>query len=921
MPTLIFNITSSATSHTCLSSFVCANETFISIYGVIFTIVISLGVYIYGLQDKSEKITLTKNTNIKGVITSCLSLFALCFIALPSPLYEVVNFAFVGGLIFNLFSAFREVFKFNENELSGERAVKKFKEGVITEKLMQFEDLKARNDSLNKVLEEKRESKQVERFLFDETDEAYTLIRAQNSGYITNVDLSVLFTQEINQASSKKLFYYIPYGISNGAPIEFDSVILGVRKEDWQGKDEEKLRSFISISDEYENPFSYLEAEVRSYYSEMFGLIKMEDSKGLELKLKEFSSFLDHFTNKADSYVDIIQFINDDIIFPLQKYAFKLGDTDCIRKIVSFSLGYIYQSLDKKSIQTFNIFLRNFGHAFYESLELETGTRSEFHDTYFRWLNEAAKYSIKPKFQKDDDYIEYALTFLSNLNGWLKIAFDNKDIGLFEKTLAFLNSSFSREDYEHDDNHSLDKVIINKKAVIFGFTAWVYRYYGGRRDEEFYKNALTALLTALQKDPAYYPNIQDDLNYYLSVYLKTVQLSESRGSYGWDSWGMPEGSVYTITIRDDIKKLLTDRILKTIIDNSELNTDIKDGNYNDELSRIKEGNQQFDPLFSKTKDSFLATLKLTDEAFSTVKVTFYKIFAQVTEKYDADVKKKLIEQPLDEAKFQKFALENFKSYENARVLHRIRKFNKESEKRKEGFGYNILLNKEQFVSETNVHYTNNEQFGEDLARSEDNRILKTIYEKFSELSSLEKNAIGQLVRDETGLSAVVLWVNGYFNIEDTNADGFRPYWQDADSRKERGPYYQGSINGVPIYIVYKFQEHKDYPDTIFFFKEAAFSIAEFELEREASSNEENTKWTESLPDCLVLSIEDLSSSEDLREKIVETWIKNDPTSVVDKEAKIDELKLNVVFKFYKGLSPDNLQIEDARVKVFLLMDS
>ncbi len=58
---------------TCLAGLVCANDTFITIYGVIFTIVISLGVYIYGLQNREEKITLLKNTDIKGVIKNCLN--------------------------------------------------------------------------------------------------------------------------------------------------------------------------------------------------------------------------------------------------------------------------------------------------------------------------------------------------------------------------------------------------------------------------------------------------------------------------------------------------------------------------------------------------------------------------------------------------------------------------------------------------------------------------------------------------------------------------------------------------------------------------------------------------------------------------------------------------------------------------------
>lgn len=522
----------------CLAGIVCANETFIAIYGVIFTIVISLGVYIYGLQNREEKITLLKNTDIKGVIKNCLGFFALTFFALPSPIYEAINFVFAGWILLRLLGAFNEVFKFNESELSGERAVKKFKEGVIQEKLVQFEDLKKKNELLNEELEQKR-GKEIERFLFSENNDSYHLIRAQGSGYITDIDLNILFANEDSKDSSGNYSYYIPYHISHGAPIDFDTVILGIKKDGDKKIDEDRLRSFISVSDEYENPTSYIEAETRNYYPEMISLIKLEDAKSLELKLKEFSSFVDHFTNKPDSYVDIIQFINDDIIFTLQKYAFKQGNVDCIRKVVSFSLGYIYQALDKKSTKTFNIFFRNFGHAFYEAFGLDKKERDEFFDIYFRWLNEVAKYSLKSRIKKDDDYSEFVTTFLSGVNGWLKIAFDRKDIDVFEKTLSFLNDSLSRETYEHDKDDALDEAVLTKKAVLFGFTAWVYKYFPARKGDDFYRNALSKLLSALAKDPIrHYANKQDDLNYYLSLYLKSAELSESKGSFGWDSWDM-----------------------------------------------------------------------------------------------------------------------------------------------------------------------------------------------------------------------------------------------------------------------------------------------------------------------------------------------------------------------------------------------
>lgn len=919
MSDILLTISNAINPQTCLWGFICANETFISIYGVIFTIVISLGVYIYGLQDKSEKITLLKNTNIKKIITNCLGFFALSFIAFPSPFYEFVNFILVTSLLLSIFDAFKEVFNFNENELSGERAVRKFKEGVIQEKLVAFEELKLKNDALTKTLTDKN----IERFLLSDKDDSYNLIRSQKTGFITNVDLEILFSGEINSKNTglKDPSYYIPYNIASGNQIGFDDVILGIKKEEKDANinlvNYDNLRSFISIKDEFDNPQSYLQAEIRSYYPEMFSFITLGNSKGLELKLEEFSKFVNLLIKKTDSYGEIIQFINDDIIFPLQKYAFKNGDVDTIRKITSFSLQYLYESVNSKLIQTFNIFLRNLSNAFYQSSKMtDKSAMNDFHEVYFRWFTELSKYSIKPKLQKDDaSYSEYAIAILSGINGMLKIAFDKKDEELFNKTLSFLNNSFARDSYEHEELVVLEEIITTKKAVIFGFTSWAYKYYQQRRDEPFYKVALSQLFLALRKENFYhYSNIPDDLNYYLATYLKASEISD-KSSFSWDTWDMPEGRVYTITVRGDLKNLLIDRLLDINVKNKDLHIEVRGKNYNDELALLKE-NSEFDPFKNKTLKSFYATSGVTEDEFSIVKSKVHSILKLISEKYEEDVRINLIEQTLDEEKFTNFGKENFDSYEKSRVLFRISNFIKDSVKRKSGFGYNMLLHKEQFVVKTNIHYTNDDQFGENLARSEDNKILEAIYKKFKKIPSLSKDKIGGIISKNT--KSVVLWTNDYFNIQDTNQEKFRPHWQDQNSKIDKGSYYQGSLDGVDVYMVYRFDEHKSYPNTLFAFEKESFSMKEFELEME-STDSDQTKIFDGNDNSVHLSITDLSNLEDERKKIVDKWISDDPTQIIDIDAKITELKTNVVFKFFKGIDTDDLAIDQERIKIFELI--
>lgn len=904
---------------------ICANETFIAIYGVIFTIVISLGVYIYGLQNKSEKITLLKSTKIKEIIIFCLGCFAFSFVSLPEILYNFTNFILVGIAIYKIYNAFKEIFKFNENELSGEKAVKKFKEGVIRDKLKEFKNLSKRNNELKELLENK-EYILADRFIFDESEDSYYFIRAKKSGYIVDINLESLpritVSEDVQQESAstsspedgtkdKRISYYIPYTISYGAPVSFDDIIIGIRKELIHKINKEKLESFVKVSENYENPTSYIESETRSYYPEMFSLIKIGDAKSLGLKLEEFSVFIDQFLDKADAYSDLIQFINDDIIFPLQKVAFKNGDIDCIRKITAFSLGYVSKSIGDKSMQTFNIFLRNMSSAFYQSFELNKKEQGEFLEIYFRWIKELTKYYIKSKVTKDHDYIDYGIGILSSLNGSLKIALDHKDIDVFSNVLFAMDNSFYRENYDHDESEYLDELILIKKSIIFGFTAWLYK--SRNEQNRFF---IDKLFLALEQNTINHGRLaHDNINYLISVYLKAINISDKNGSLGWDNWGMPEETVYTVTIRDDIKKLLADRMLLLIKNNNNININIEDGNYDDSLARIKEGVRDFDPLFEKDPSSFISMTGTTVEEFSVIKEKFYQIFAAVSEKYERDVRNSLISQAIDEVKFNKFVEENFNMYKKSRILSRIGKFIKDTSRSIGGFGYNMLLHKEQFIDDTNVIYMDRGQFGENLAQSEDNKILEVVYNKFELVKDIKKSKIWEIIQEEKDVSAIIFWVSGYFDIEENSPNNFTPGWREEKLEEEKGYSYQGSINGVPVYEINKLKEFKKYNNSLFIFKSNSFTVKEFEINDDQNIDLENSKITKNIDQYLSLSITNLSASEQERIKIVDGWIAKSEITAQDRDKKLDELKTNVLFKFFKGLSTDDIDIDTTKIKV------
>ena len=230
----------------------------------------------------------------------------------------------------------------------------------------------------------------------------------------------------------------------------------------------------------------------------------------------------------------------------------------------------------------------------------------------------------------------------------------------------------------------------------------------------------------------------------------------------------------------------------------------------------------------------------------------------------------------------------------------------------------MLLPKEQFVKDTNIHYIDNGQFGENLAQSEDNKILELLYKKFKNITTLKKNEIWNIIESESNVSAVVIWTNSHFNIAGNNVNNFKPHWQEVNKLEKFGHSYQGSINNIPIYIVYKLREYKEYEDMLFIFKEPPFYVKEFEMAEDENVDTSNSKIKEDLDNCLMLSITNLSLFDQERKKIVQNWIDKKSIDPSEQDAKIEELKTNVNLKFYKGLSLDDVDIIDSNTKIFLL---
>lgn len=79
------------------------------------------------------------------------------------------------------------------------------------------------------------------------------------------------------------------------------------------------------------------------------------------------------------------------------------------------------------------------------------------------------------------------------------------------------------------------------------------------------------------------------------------------------------------------------------------------------------------------------------------------------------------------------------------------------------------------------------------------------------------------------------------------------------------------------------------------------------MEIKNNNDTDITKVYDGGDNSLHLSITNLSTLDDERKKIVEKWISDDPTQVIDKDTKIEELKTNVVFKFFKGIDASDIK--------------
>ena len=214
--------------------------------------------------------------------------------------------------------------------------------------------------------------------------------------------------------------------------------------------------------------------------------------------------------------------------------------------------------------------------------------------------------------------------------------------------LYLADSIFKEEKYEYRRNKNTQDLIDKKEAIIFGFTACIYRER--RKNQELGNSILNELLTRLPKK--------------LNDLLKTTSdaLGYSHiGRLNWDnlSWSNSEGILGirsgTITTDRDIVLLLLDRLFFGFKNNLFSSGDI-DPSIKNELLAID--NQ----LADKNKGDIYSCSEMTEEEFVLIKEKILNIFKQIKTNYENNTKEELIKQNINVEKVKEYALENQQEY-------------------------------------------------------------------------------------------------------------------------------------------------------------------------------------------------------------------------------------------------------------------
>lgn len=867
-----------ANGEMCLLRYFCSNGSMISIYAVLFTIIIGLVFYIYGIEKADQKWTVIEKTKVSKVVRDTIFFFILSFINLSTALYAILNLILVSLLLRKMLNAFLYITKFNAHNVSPKIETEKFKLSRITAELIKDQNEQRLATEINEAISN---MPNIERLLSDEKEKEYQIIKATKNGYISGIEYRLLGGREVDSQNVPINRYYLPLHIYLGAKIAVGEPIFGIHN-----KNTDDIKDVISIADEesYKSRLFHLDEELKSRFNLIFEAIKSLNYKLVENEFEDAQKYIDLAFNMPENYSEgLLESIIREFLTPLQEASFETAHTGVIRAVTLFNHKYLYKSIYSESKVKFNIFMKGFEKAFWDSLQLQDKeARDKYQKMYIHWIYEILEYSLKPRLEKTNTCREITQMVFISLNRQLKLAYDKDDEGSIENILYLVSSTFS-EKHLFNKTESVEALTSYKDALLFGFTACVYRE---AKNQKVSRSILERLLKEVDTISA-----GKGIEGLLHLCDSALAISEQSGmNLNWDnlSWsnqqvtlGIRSGSISTDS---DITFLLIDRLYKHFRENTfEIVT--VNSTINSELISIHKEHAE-----GLTVDK-IYPFSLIDADFEITKKKVVEVFTLVKQNYDKKVEKELIQQPISDRKVDTFFESNIKAYTGSNLLNRLATKSQILADNDKAFGFNLLYYKQQFVEKTNLHLLDENTFGEGLAREENNRILERIIENskspIKEITT--KELISTIHKNAGKFTHALIWSKGYINLLDFRHDEkFTPSWQIPD-RESYGHNFQGKAGNVNVYKIFSNQK-TDLDPYLLLVNKGSVNIEEFTPFEEPK--ESITSRNDDV-NALHMNVNNLSVVED--EFLENLIIRNDSLAE-------SSLRKQVILQFYKGSS-------------------
>lgn len=466
---------------------------------------------------------------------------------------------------------------------------------------------------------------------------------------------------------------------------------------------------------------------------------------------------------------------------------------------------------------------------------------------------ELVKYHLEENYKNKkitpEFFENYAIEFLIYYRNLAQDCFDNNDFNNFQQTLKVFNGLFFNNYYKTDDE-IIHKIKKYQEASLLGLGAWILSETTLENLAENLKfineitknlNKILSIQLTTPKNIIEYFESEGDKFIKLYCHIKTDQkymnltgLDQYKGNkisandiMGWMS-GDDEINNFLVYFLlnnfnfsqnigeeiakiignkrggeffGDIKKILSDFKLKLNHDNLEII-----------LHNLIKRNEQvkFDYIFLKLLK--INKIENVKDRIATIEEKLNKIIDFLNGKKDqaiaiANVDKEFVE---------KYKKEGKEKYKNSDLIKKLfSPLIKEKAKNSEInlFGFNVLIDKEPFVKNSNVHTDN--PFGRAMANSENKKIIKKIIDKIKpENSKKDLNYFNDILNEFKENTVIILLTNPHYF---TNEMQKRTFYKDNfkhlnDKTKEANPsqylkdqiaFYEFLVNEkrfeIPVY--------------------------------------------------------------------------------------------------------------------------